>query len=100
MSAHPGSTQKHPQPIDKNIGESRGWDILSIIMRKRKSALSAAPIKDETRTWYTFERPAGEIVHNTRYFFAWKDGHLVGTFGTLKEAMDSLVWRRGELNPQ
>jgi hypothetical protein len=28
-----------------------------------------------------------------RYFFAWKDGVLIGTFNALEEAMEFLVWR-------
>jgi hypothetical protein len=42
---------------------------------------------------YAYQGPLGEIVEGSRYFFAWKDGHLLGTHGTLEEAMESLVWR-------
>jgi len=62
--------------------------------------LSAVKVKDEMRNWYAFEGPLGEIVHNTRYFFAWKQGHMVGTYGTLKEAMDSLVFGSQRLKPR
>ena len=50
-------------------------------------------IKDEIRTWYRFERPLGEIIPNRRFFFAWKDGCLMGTYNTLEEATDSLTPR-------
>ena len=61
-------------------------------MRKRNSALIAAQVKDEMRNWYAFEGRSGEVIHNARYFFAWKEGHLMGTYSTLKEAMDSIGW--------
>ncbi len=61
-------------------------------MMKRNYALNAAQIKDEMRNWYAFEGPSGEIVHNARYFFAWKEGHLMGTYSSLKEAMESISW--------
>jgi hypothetical protein len=65
-------------------------------MRARKIPVVAAPIKDEIRTWYRFEGPLGEIVHNKRYFFAWKDGCLMGTFNTLDEATASLDEPKGK----
>jgi hypothetical protein len=67
--------------------------IFSGSMRKRKNAPNTAQIKDEIRTWYRFERPLGEIIHNRRFFFAWKDGCLMGTYNTLEEATDSLTPR-------
>jgi hypothetical protein len=35
----------------------------------------------------------GEVVHNAKYFFAWKDGILIGTYNynTLGEATASLA---------
>jgi len=68
-------------------------DIFSISMRKRKNPLNAAPIKDEIRSWYRFEGPLGEIAHNRRFFFAWKDGCLMGTYNTLEEATESVAPR-------
>ena len=68
-------------------------DILSSSMRKRKNALNAAQIKDEMRDWFAFEGPLGEVVYNARYFFAWKEGRLMGTYSTLREATDSLTPR-------
>jgi hypothetical protein len=35
----------------------------------------------------------GEVVCNGRYFFAWKDGCLVGTSKKLEEVMEALVWK-------
>jgi hypothetical protein len=45
----------------------------------------------EVRTWYPFEGPLGEVVHNKRFFFAWKEGCLMGTYNTLEEATKSLA---------
>jgi hypothetical protein len=42
---------------------------------------------------YRYQGPFGKIVHNGRYFFASKDGLLLGTYNTFEEAMESLVWR-------
>ena len=62
-------------------------------MRKRENTLNAAQIKAELRNWFAFEGPLGEVVYNSRYFFAWKEGHLMGTYSTLKEATESLAPR-------
>jgi hypothetical protein len=42
---------------------------------------------------YAYEGPLGQVVHKGRYFFAWRDGFLIGTYHTLEQAMESLVWR-------
>jgi hypothetical protein len=51
-------------------------------------------IKREVRTWYAFEGPLGEVVHNRRFFFAWKEGCLMGTYNTLQEATEFLALGR------
>ena len=66
------------------------------IMRKIKTAINATQIKHEIRTWYAFEGPLGEVLHNRRFFFAWKDGCLMGTYNTLEEATESLHREKGE----
>jgi hypothetical protein len=60
-------------------------------MRRRNVSINAAPIKAEIRNWYAFDGPLGEVVHNAKYFFAWKDGILIGTYNTLGEATASLA---------
>ena len=80
-------------PIDKSIGELRPLGTFFSRMRKRKNTLNAAQIKAELRNWFAFEGPLGEVVYNVRYFFAWKEGHLMGTYSTLKEATESLAPR-------
>jgi hypothetical protein len=60
-------------------------------MRKNKSNIKTVNIKREIRTWYAFEGPLGEVVHNKRFFFAWKEGCLMGTYNTLEEATESLA---------
>ena len=62
-------------------------------MRKRKNTLNAAQIKAELWNSFAFEGPLGEVVYDARYFFAWKEGHLMGTYSTLKEATESLAPR-------
>lgn len=42
---------------------------------------------------YVFQGPLGQVVHDGHYFFAWKEGHLIGTHKKLEEAMESLAWR-------
>jgi hypothetical protein len=71
------------------------FSILFIIMRMRNVTINAAPIKAEIRNCYTFEGPLGEVVHNAKYFFAWKDGILIGTYNTLRQATASLASGKG-----
>ena len=60
-------------------------------MRKSKAIPIASPTSHETRTWYAFEGPLGDVIHNRRFFFAWKQGCLIGTYNTLEEATASLA---------
>jgi hypothetical protein len=60
-------------------------------MRKSKKASTISPIKPEIRTWYAFEGPLGDVIHNKRFFFAWMEGCLMGTYNTLEEATASLT---------
>jgi hypothetical protein len=68
-------------------------------METRKRTSTPAKIKNEVRTWYAFEGPSGEIVHNKQFFFAWKEGCLLGTYNTLEKAVESLN-RKGKLKPR
>jgi hypothetical protein len=43
--------------------------------------------------WYAYQGDLGEVVCNGRYFFAWKDGCLIGTSKKLEEVMEALVWK-------
>jgi hypothetical protein len=55
-------------------------------MRKKKGTIDSRPIKHEVRTCCAFEGPFGRgrsVVQNKRFFFAWKDGCLMGTYATL-----------------
>jgi hypothetical protein len=63
-------------------------------MRKTKSTPDISSIKPEIRTWYAFEGPLGDVVHNKRFFFAWKEGCLMGTYNTLEEATASLTSKK------
>jgi hypothetical protein len=73
--------------------------ILCISMRRRNVSIKAAPIKAEIQNWYTFDVPFGEVVHNAKYFFAWKDGILIGTYNTLGQATASCVGQGSEDPP-
>jgi hypothetical protein len=44
-------------------------------------------------TQYSYQGPLGEVSYNRWYYFAWKESHLIGTFKTFEEAMESLVWK-------
>ena len=58
--------------------------------------MNARPNKNDNRVrnWHAFQGPLGEVLHNGRFFFAWKEGRLLGAYTTLEEAMESL--RTGE----
>jgi hypothetical protein len=57
---------------------------------ENKNTPNISPIKPEIRTWYAFEGPLADVVHNKRFFFAWKEGCLMGNYTTLEEATASL----------
>jgi hypothetical protein len=44
-------------------------------------------------THYSYQGPLGEISYNRWYYFAWQESHLIGTFKTFEEAMESLAWK-------
>jgi hypothetical protein len=69
-------------------------------MRNSKISVKVTKIKPEVRTWYAFVRPLGEVVHNKRFFFAWKEGCLMGTYNTLEEAAESLASGRTPAKPK
>ena len=86
------STRKQPHLFNKSMEQS-SLSILSIdlISMRKKTNINTTKIKPEIRTWYAFEGPLGEVVHNKRFFFAWKEGCLMGTYNTLEEATESLA---------
>jgi hypothetical protein len=43
--------------------------------------------------WYAYQGQLGQVVHNGWYFFAWKDGCLIGASKALEETMEALAWR-------
>jgi hypothetical protein len=43
--------------------------------------------------WHAYQGLLGEVMHDGRFFFAWKEGRLIGASQTLDEAMESLIWR-------
>jgi len=59
---------------------------MPVIMRTVRTQIIAKKTKSNLRNWYTFAGPLGQVVYNRRYFFAWKDGCLIGTYNTFEEA--------------
>jgi hypothetical protein len=41
-----------------------------------------------TITKYSYHGPFGEVSHSGRDYFAWQDGHLIGTYQTFEKAME------------
>jgi hypothetical protein len=73
--------------------------IITIFRMKMKKGSNNSPIKPEIRTWYAFEGPLGDVIHNKRFFFAWKEGCLMGTYNTLEEATASLTSKKAPDTP-
>lgn len=69
--------------------------ISSIIMRTMRAATNGTRCKPILHNWYTSVVPSGQVVHRDRYFFAWKDGCLIGTYTTRQEARESLAAKEG-----
>jgi len=46
-----------------------------------------------TITKYSYHGPFGEVSHSGRDYFAWQDGHLIGTYRTFEKAMEHLTWK-------
>ena len=45
-------------------------------------------------TQYSYRGPFGEVSHSGLNFFAWQNGHLIGTYQTFETAMEHLAWRK------
>jgi hypothetical protein len=60
---------------------------------ERNDASYRTPESLDMSDRHIYRGPLGKIVHDGRYFFASKDGLLLGTYNTFEEAMESLVWR-------
>jgi hypothetical protein len=73
--------------------------IITIFKMKIKKGSNNSLIKPEIRTWYAFEGPLGDVIHNKRFFFAWKEGCLMGTYNTLEEATASLTSKKAPDTP-
>ena len=58
------------------------------------NTINAARVSDDMRNWYAFEGPSGGVVYNARSFSSWKDGDLIGTYRTLKDAVEALKIKR------
>jgi hypothetical protein len=61
---------------------ARTLDLFWTHMRKKKDTTDSPPIKHELRTCCAFEGPLGKgrsVARNKRFFFAWRDGCLMGT---------------------
>lgn len=63
-------------------------------MRNTIAARSAKKIQ-AVRNWTAFSVPNGQIVYRGRYYFAWRQGHFVGAYDSLDDAVESLTFRNG-----
>jgi hypothetical protein len=45
------------------------------------------------RNWTAFSVPNGQIVYRGRYYFAWSQGHFVGAYDSLDDAVESLTFQ-------
>jgi len=43
------------------------------------------------KDWYTYRGPLGDVVHKEPYFFASKDGFLIGSYKTFDDAIAALI---------
>jgi hypothetical protein len=88
--------KKESHLIQKSMEHSVIFIVTVVLrrMRKLKNASTISPTKPEIRTWYAFEGPSGDVIHNKRFFFAWKEGCLMGTYNTLEEATASLASKK------
>ena len=48
---------------------------------------------EETTSYYAYQGPLGEVVHDEVYFSALKDGFPIGRYNTYEEALESLAWK-------
>jgi hypothetical protein len=62
-------------------------------MENINSPVESGQTKSKIRNRCAYQGPLGEVICNDRYFFAWKDGCLIGASKTLEEAMEALVWK-------
>ena len=71
--------------------QANDTDLVEAVKAKRKRPVA--------NNQYTYQGSLGQVVDNGRYFFAWKDGVLIGTYNALEKAMESLespidLWNR------
>jgi hypothetical protein len=45
------------------------------------------------RNWSAFVVPNGQVVYRERYYFAWNQGHFIGAYDRLDDAVESLTFR-------
>ena len=83
-----------------HVGERRdtGSDTFEVYMRAVElndfKAIKPKSMSDEPTTthYIIYQGPLGLVVHRGA-FFASKDGFPIGTYNTVEEAMESLVWK-------
>ena len=70
-----------------------GFDYPERLERLFNPTTTVALNKDAARDADVFrsQGPLGDVIHNKRFFFAWKEGCLMGTYNTLDEATASLT---------
>jgi hypothetical protein len=61
-------------------------------MSTNVAAMRAVRIRS-FRDWETFSMRTGQVVFKGRYYFAWNQGHFIGAYDTLDDAVESLAFR-------
>jgi hypothetical protein len=57
--------------------------------------------KNETESArFSFEAPWGNLIPDAEYFFAWERGIKVGTYNSLSQALETLIYGEHRLNPR
>jgi hypothetical protein len=61
----------------------RRWEAIEADFMSNRAAI----------TQYLYRGPFGEVSQSGRNFFAWQNGHLIGTYRTFEKAMEHLAWK-------
>jgi hypothetical protein len=61
----------------------RRWEAIEADFMNNRAAI----------TQYSYRGPFGEVSQSGQNFFAWQNGHLIGTYRTFEKAMEHLAWK-------
>jgi hypothetical protein len=83
-------------PVENSIDDLLSPGIFSRIMRKTSDAIQSAQLNNKIRKLnrtdkHEYQGWLGGVVHKGPYFFASKDGTLIGAYKTFDDAMKALT---------